>query len=105
MKIAIDNNVSYNPNKFIANTRELLQEWPDSDPNIYLYDLIDIKNHKESQLNSLEHKCKLGISSVYKVVFKPSRAIYLKRLSTEEQRFSAELVNKNKRIQMIHLMI
>ena len=55
MKIAIDNIVSYNPNKFIANTRELLQEWPDSDPNIYLYDLIDIKNHKESQLNSLEH--------------------------------------------------
>ena len=44
--------------------------------------------------NGLELWCKLGNSFPHEVVWKSSGAIYLKRLSTDEQRFSAELVYK-----------
>ena len=55
MKTAIDKIAPYNPSKSITNAGKLLQEWLDLDAKIYLYDLIDVKNHKESSLpNVLE---------------------------------------------------
>lgn len=78
MKTAIDKIAPYNPSKYITNTGKLLQEWLDLDVKIYLYDLIDVKNHKESLPNVLEILCKLGISSAHEVICKPSGGIYLK---------------------------
>ena len=47
--------------------------------------------------NGLELKCKLGISCVHKVIWKPLGGICLKWLATEKQRFSAELVYKTQK--------